>query len=691
VTVERYPRSARRYHAAVYLATLLLLATGWWLLAGREGDPSPLALVTGVPDVQLHVWLGWALVIVAIAPLPFALRGIATFVRETLRVDPGDLRWLRRWPLAVFSGRFPRHEGHFDPGQRLANVAIVALLATLMATGVALVFIKGGPAFAFLATVHRLATIAFTIVIAGHILIAAGILPGYRGAWRAMHLGGRLRFDTARRLWPGWTERRTVNAASMTRVVIVGGGFAGLNAAKRLARRPVELTVIDRENYHLFQPLLYQVATAALSPGDIAQPIRHVLGGRPNLRVLQGDVRSVDLAGRRIALTDGTNIKYDRLVLATGARHRYFEHPEWEAYAPGLKTLDDALEVRRRILTAFEAAERTSDPAQLERLLTFVVVGGGPTGVELAGAIAEIARHTLAREFRAIDTRQARVVLCEHGSVLLKAYPPRLSAHAERALRRMGVDVRTGTSVLGVSAEGVKLATGTIPSATVLWAAGVDPSPLGRALGVPTDAFGRVPVEPDLTLAGHPEVYVLGDLASVADGHGRTLPALAPVAIQEGRTAADNIWRSLSARPARAFRYRDRGMIATIGRASAIGRIGPFNVVGSPAWLAWLFVHIVSLIGLRNRLSVLLGWTWSYLAWQDGARIITRRVPMIEQNRFNDAGRPGASAETVRHPPRANTSRRPGIRTWADLPSTAFHYFPADVEVSDPAEGQGTG
>jgi NADH dehydrogenase len=415
------------------------------------------------------------------------------------------------------------------------------------------------------------------------------------------------------------------SASGTTRVVIVGGGFAGLNAAKRLARRPVELTVIDRENYHLFQPLLYQVATGALSPGDIAQPIRHVLGGRSNVRVIQGEVGSVDLSGRLVELTDGTAIEYDRLVLATGARHGYFGHAEWESYAPGLKTLDDALEVRRRILTAFEEAERTSDPARRERLLTFVVVGGGPTGVELAGAIAEIARHTLAREFRSIDTRQTRVVLCEGGPVLLSAYPPRLSAYAEKALRRMGVEVLTNARAVDVGPDGVELEDGAISSGTVLWAAGADASPLGRTLGARLSPAGRVLVEPDLSLAGHPEISVIGDLASVVDNDGRPLPAVAPVAVKEGRAVADNIWRSICGRPTRAFRYRDRGVLATIGRAAAVGRVGPFDVTGGPAWLAWLLVHIVSLIGFRNRQQVLLGWTWSYLTWQRGVRIITRR------------------------------------------------------------------
>jgi NADH dehydrogenase len=366
-----------------------------------------------------------------------------------------------------------------------------------------------------------------------------------------------------------------------------------------------------------------------------------VLGGRPNVRVIRGEVRSVDIAGRLVELNDGTAVQYDHLVLATGARHGYFGHAEWESYAPGLKTLDDALEVRRRILTAFEEAERTSDPVWRERLLTFVVVGGGPTGVELAGAIAEIARHTLAQEFRSIDTRQTRVVLCEGGPVLLSAYPPKLSAYAEQALRRIGVEIRTGARVIDVGPDGVTLEDGTIPSGTVLWAAGVDASPLGRTLGAPVNPLGRVPVEPDLSLAGHPEVWVIGDLASVADDRGRPLPAVAPVAVQEGRVVADNIWRSLSGRPTRAFRYRDLGVIATIGRAAAVGRVGPFHLVGGSAWLAWLLVHIVSLIGFRNRLQVFLGWMWSYLAWQRGVRIITRsRPPMIGQDGLVERPRP---------------------------------------------------
>lgn len=411
------------------------------------------------------------------------------------------------------------------------------------------------------------------------------------------------------------------------RVLIIGAGFAGLNAAKALARRPVDLTIVDRENYHLFQPLLYQVASAALSPGDIAQPIRHIVGRRSNVRVIRGDVVSIDLEHRHVVLADGGTIGYDRLVLAAGARHSYFGHPEWEALAPGLKTLDDALEVRRRILTAFEEAEQASDAADREALMTFIVVGGGPTGVELAGAIAEIARHTLTREFRSIDTRRARVVLCEGGPRLLPTFPPDLSEKAERALERLGVEVRVGALVTDVTAEGVTLGDGRIRSSTVLWAAGVEVSPLGRALGLALDRLGRVPVEPDLSLVGHPEVSVAGDLALVVGADGQPLPGIAPVAIQEGRAAGENVWRSAHDVPTRPFHYRDRGVMATIGRAAAVARIGPLHLAGPVAWAAWLGVHIVYLIGFRNRLLVLLGWAWSYLSWQRGVRLITRGWP----------------------------------------------------------------
>ncbi len=417
-----------------------------------------------------------------------------------------------------------------------------------------------------------------------------------------------------------------VGAPDRPRVVVVGAGFGGLHAARALARYPVQVTVVDRENYHLFQPLLYQVATAALSPGDIAEPIRSILRRHRNVHVLRAEVTSVDLPGRRVLLVDG-ELAYDYLILATGARHAYFSHPEWEPLAPGLKTLEDALEIRRRILLAFEEAERTPDPEARRALLTFVVVGGGPTGVELAGAIAEIARHTLAEDFRAIDPREARVVLLEGGPRVLATFPADLSARAARALERIGVAVHTGALVTEVSSAGVSAGNAFLPSRTVLWAAGVGASALGRSLGAPTDRGGRVPVEPDLTLPGHPEAYVVGDLALFAHQGTAPLPGLAPVAIQEGQAAAVNVWRTIQGLPTQPFRYVDRGTMATIGRAAGVAQIGPLRLWGLPAWLAWLFVHILMLIGFENRLLVFTQWAWSYLTWERGARLITGPWP----------------------------------------------------------------
>jgi NADH dehydrogenase len=406
----------------------------------------------------------------------------------------------------------------------------------------------------------------------------------------------------------------------------VGAGFAGLNAAKTISKRPVEVTIIDRENYHLFQPLLYQVASASLSPGEIAQPIRHIVGRRPNVRVIRAEVAALELDRSRLVLADGSGVPYDYLVVASGTRHSYFSHPSWEAFAPGLKSLDDALEIRRRILTAFEEAEQTADPAVRDALLTFVVVGGGPTGVELAGAIAEIARHTLAREFRSIDTRRARVVLYEGGSRLLPTFPADLSKRAEQALRGLGVEVRMDTRVTTATRAGVELEDQSLASRTILWAAGVEASPIGRTLGVKVDRVGRVPVEGDLSVPGHPEVFVIGDLARAEGRDGQPLPGIAPVAIQQGRATGDNIWRAITGEATRPFRYRNRGVIATIGRAAAVAQIGPLHLSGFPAWVIWLAVHIVYLIGFHNRLAVLLSWSWSYLTWQRGARLITQSV-----------------------------------------------------------------
>jgi NADH dehydrogenase len=411
--------------------------------------------------------------------------------------------------------------------------------------------------------------------------------------------------------------------AQAPHVVIVGGGFGGLYAARSLARCPVRVTLIDRENFHLFQPLLYQVATAALSPGDIAEPIRFILRRQRNARVLLHEVDAVDLANRQLRL--GVRVlDYDYLILATGAQSTYFGHEEWETYAPSLKRLPDALEIRRRILYAFEAAEREEDPDVRQAWLTFVIVGGGPTGVELAGAIAEIARHTVRRDFRAIDPTEAKVILLEGAPRVLPPFPEDLSAAAARSLRRLGVEVRTGALVTRVTPEAVYVGDEAIPSRVALWAAAVAASPLGQTLGVPLDRAGHVLVEPDLTVPGHPEVYAIGDLAAFTHQTGRPLPGVAPVAMQQGQTAARNICRTICGQPRHLFRYFDRGSLATIGRAKAVAEIGRFHASGLLAWLAWLFIHIYFLIGFGSRLRVLLQWSWWLFTHERGARLITR-------------------------------------------------------------------
>jgi NADH dehydrogenase len=405
-------------------------------------------------------------------------------------------------------------------------------------------------------------------------------------------------------------------------VVIVGGGFGGLYAARALAGRPVRVTLLDRRNHHLFQPLLYQVATAVLNPSDIATPLRSILRRAVNVTVLLAEVRSVDLAGRRLVLDEG-EIAYDALVLAAGAGNSYFGHDEWEPLAPSLKSLEDALEIRRRVLLAYEDAERERDGAEQRALLTSVVIGGGPTGVELAGALAEISRQTIARDFRLIDPTKARVVLVEAGPRILPGFPEPLSARAAEALTRIGVEVRAGAPVTRVTPDAVWLGGEQIRARTVLWAAGVAASPLARPLGVPLDRAGRVLVEADLSLPGHGEVFAIGDMAAVLGADGRALPGLAPVAIQQGQAAAANALRRLAGEPTRSFRYRDKGTMATIGRAAAVAVIGRLRLWGLPAWLAWLFVHIMFLIGFRNRFLVLFQWAWAYLSWQRGARLIT--------------------------------------------------------------------
>ncbi|MEA2582967.1 MAG: hypothetical protein QOF33_1052, partial [Thermomicrobiales bacterium] len=411
-------------------------------------------------------------------------------------------------------------------------------------------------------------------------------------------------------------------AAGTPHVVIIGGGFGGLNAARAFDGALVRVTIVDRRNHHLFQPLLYQVATASLSPADIASPIRAILRKQENARVLLAEATAIDLARKEVVLDD-ERLSYDYLIVAAGARHSYFGHDEWEERAPGLKSLEDALEIRRRILLAFEDAERATDETERDRLMTFVVVGGGPTGVELAGALGEISRHTLARDFERIDQTWAKIYLLEAGPRILPMFPEKLARKAVMDLNRLGVRVRPGALVTQIDEEGVWLGDERIRACTVLWAAGVLASPLARTLGVPLDRAGRVPVEPDLSITGHPEVFVVGDLASLTGADGKPLPGVAQVAIQQGRWAAANVLRSLGGEPMQPFRYRDYGNMATIGRNRAIADIHGRRLSGFPAWVAWLFIHVMYLIGFRNRLVVMLKWMWAYFTFQRGARLIT--------------------------------------------------------------------
>jgi NADH dehydrogenase len=406
-------------------------------------------------------------------------------------------------------------------------------------------------------------------------------------------------------------------------VVILGGGFAGLYTARGLRNVDARITVVDRHNYHLFQPLLYQVATAALNPSDIAAPIRAILRRQKNVSVILGEATSIDPVGQRVQLAGGETLAYDQLVVATGATHSYFGHPEWERFAPGLKTIDDALEIRRRVLLAFEAAEREADPALQQAWLTFVVIGAGPTGVELAGALAEIARKSMIRDFRRIRPESARVILLEGRERVLPPYPADLSESARRQLTGLGVEVVTGAVVTGVSDREVSIGEKSIPTRTVLWGAGVQASPLARSLGVALDRAGRVLVEPDLTIPGHRNVFVLGDLAAAQQHDGSYVPGVAPAAIQQGKHAALNIERALAGQPLRAFKYRDKGSLATIGRAAAVADFGRVRFGGFFAWMAWLLIHILFLIGFRNRFLVIIQWAWAYFTFQRGARLIT--------------------------------------------------------------------
>ncbi len=414
-----------------------------------------------------------------------------------------------------------------------------------------------------------------------------------------------------------------MDASRQAQVVIIGGGFAGIYAARGLRGAPVHVTVLDRRNHHLFQPMLYQVATAGLNPSEIASPIRSILREARNTDVLLAEAQAIDLAQHEVRLTDGSSIAYDYLIVGTGARHSYFGHDEWETLAPGLKSLEDALEIRRRVLLAFERAERERDPVKRHAYLTFVIVGGGPTGVEMAGAVAEIRRYALRRDFRHIDPREATVMLLEGGPRLLPSYPERLSEEAKHELRRLGVEVRLDTLVTDIRPGSVSAAGWTIPTQTVVWAAGNTASPLLKTLGTPLDRVGRAIVEPDCTIPGHPEVFVLGDAAHYPTPDGGTLPGVSPVAIQMGEYAARTIEGDLQGKPRRAFSYWDKGQLAVIGRGQAVADIWRLHFGGFIAWLVWIFVHIFFLIGFRNRVLVLLQWAWSYITYRRGARLIT--------------------------------------------------------------------
>lgn len=405
------------------------------------------------------------------------------------------------------------------------------------------------------------------------------------------------------------------------RVVIIGAGFGGLTAAQTLRRAPVDVTIIDRTNYHLFQPLLYQVAIAGISPADIAAPIRSILSKQKNVTVLLAEAKGIDREARKVQTTSG-ELAYDYLILAVGGQTSYFGHGEWEKNAPGLKNLDDAVEIRRRVLLAFERAEREADAERRRRLMTFVVVGGGPTGVEIAGAIAELAKWVLARDFRKIRPESTEIVLLEGGERILPSFDPSLSASAERQLGELGVRVRTGAQVTGIDEHGVHLGDEILPASTVIWGAGVAAAPLTALLRAPVDRAGRVLVEPDLTLPGDPRVFAIGDMACFTHQTGKPLPGVSPVAMQMGRTAAMNIVRSIEQQPLLKFTYVDKGSMATIGRSRAIAEIGKLKLSGFAAWMAWLLVHIFFLIGFRNRAMVMFNWTWSYFTYQRGARLI---------------------------------------------------------------------
>ncbi len=453
--------------------------------------------------------------------------------------------------------------------------------------------------------------------------------------------------------------------AKVPQVVIIGGGFGGLNAAEALAKLPVGVTLVDRKNHHTFQPLLYQVATAGLSPAEIAAPIREVLARHDNVEVVLGEVIGIDVANRKVKF-HGYEHSYDYLVVAAGATHAYFGHDDWEPFAPGLKTIEDALEMRRRVLLAYELAEREALMTGTHMPLNFVVVGAGPTGVELAGTLGEIARMSMRKEFKHIDPNKTRILLVEGGPAVLASYPPDLQQSALRQLKKLGVDVHLNAMVTDIREGEIHIGDKIMPATVILWAAGVLASPLGKALGAPTDRAGRVLVQPDLTIPGHPEVFVIGDLASITYGHGKPVPGLAPAALQEGKYVGRQVKADLKGKPREPFHYLDKGTLATIGRAAAVADFpGGIHISGFFAWLSWLFIHIFFLIGFRNRLAVMFDWAWSYLTYQRSARLITGEsqiIPIATLQHMEEASERVARMEASEHSTAAENNGK-GVTT----------------------------
>jgi NADH dehydrogenase len=618
------------------LLFLLLVLTGPFVLGALLGRWNPRARLPGVTRGKMGVT---ALFLVTGSAHFTDPAGMAAMLPPFV---PGRLELIYFTGVLEILGAI----GIWIPGlTRIVGAFLILMLIGLLPANVYAALARVPFGGHDLGPIYLLVRVPFQFLIVAWVYWATGQRPS------ALARRGRRSWIAS----GGPEASQTSASAAAPHVVILGGGFAGINAARALRDAPVRITLVDRQNHHLFQPLLYQVATASLSPADIAMPIRGILRGQRNAEVWMGEVVDVDPIRRRVHLHDG-ELEYDYLVVATGASHGYFSHPEWAEVAPGLKTVDDALEMRRRFLLAFEAAEREADPVARQRLLTFVIVGAGPTGVELAGAMAEVARRAIPRDFRYIDTAAARVVLVEGTDRVLQSFPAALSDKAERQLRSLGVEVRTGTIVTAVDADGVVLGGQRIEAANVFWAAGVTASPLGAALGAPVSRSGRVSVTADLSLPARSEVFVVGDLAQIEQDEV-ALPGVAQVAIQSGRHAAEMIRADLAGRARTPFRYRNYGSLATIGRSAAVADFGRVRLSGAPAWWIWVLVHVVQLTGFRNRLLVMIQWVWAYFSFQRGIRLITGNpAPHLERPRTKPARRSSGRGQPYRLPDRRRRS-----------------------------------